>query len=124
MDTWLGAAALGIGNYVVKAKEAATSFDPTHISKLQLFVLANALDATAVAFSAISGLNVISEKDAKKSVKKATAITLKELFYNPTQQRDQLFYIPDSEYAPSFDYDFTNYTGDDSNCTRGGTYST
>ncbi|XP_068671831.1 uncharacterized protein [Montipora foliosa] len=86
-------------------------------------------DATAAAFSVISGVKIISEKDVQKQRdlgKTVTPLQIKDVFYgqlNTSQVKDEeqqpLYYIPDSAYDPQYDCDFTNYKGDDTRCFRG-----
>lgn len=85
--------------------------------------------ATAAAFSVISGVKIISEKDVRKQRdlgKTVTPLEIKDVFYgqlNTSQIKDEerqpLYYIPDSAYDPKHDYDFTNYKRDDTRCVRG-----
>ena len=86
-------------------------------------------EATAVAFSVISSVKIISEKDAQKQLaqgKTVTPLEIEDVFYgqlNTSQIMDEeqqpLYYIPDSAYDPKYDCDFTNYKGDDTRCVRG-----
>ncbi|XP_068671825.1 uncharacterized protein [Montipora foliosa] len=86
-------------------------------------------DATAAAFSVISGVKIISEKDVQKQRalgKTVTPLQIKDVFYgqlNTSKVMDEeqhpLYYIPDSAYDPQHDCDFTNYKGDDTRCVRG-----
>ena len=55
-----------------------------------------------------------------------TPLEIKDVFYgqlSTSQIKDEeqqpLYYIPDSAYDPKYDYDFTNYKGDDTRCVRG-----
>lgn len=86
-------------------------------------------EATAAAFSVISGVKIISEIDVKKQLHLGNTVTpleIKDVFYgrlNTSQINDEeqqpLYYIPDSAYDPKYDYDFTDYEGDDTRCVRG-----
>lgn len=87
-------------------------------------------EATAAAFSVISSVKIISEKDVQKQLaqgKTVTPLEIKDVFYgqlSSSQIKDEeqqpLYYIPDSAYDPKYDYDFTNYKGDDTQrCVRG-----
>lgn len=86
-------------------------------------------EATAVAFSVFSSVNIISEKDVQKQSaqgKTVTQLEIEDVFYgqlNTSQKKDEeqqpLYYIPDSTYDPNYDCDFTNYKGDDTRCVRG-----
>ena len=86
-------------------------------------------EATAAAFSVISSVKIISEKDVQKQLaqgKTVTPLEIKDVFYgqlSTSQIKDEeqqpLYYIPDSAYDPKYDYDFTNYKGDDTRCVRG-----
>jgi hypothetical protein len=86
-------------------------------------------EATAAAFSAISGVKIISEKDVEKQRelgKPVKPLEIKDIFYKKPSTywdgkgQEPLYYIPDSAYDPQYDQDFTNYKGDDEDCTRGG----
>ena len=86
-------------------------------------------EATAAAFSVFSSVKIISEKDVQKQSaqgKTVTQLDIEDVFYgqlNTSQKKDEeqqpLYYIPDSAYDPNYDYDFTNYKGDDTRCVRG-----
>ena len=86
-------------------------------------------EATAAAFSVISSVKIISENDVQKQLaqgKTVRPLEIKDVFYgqlSTSQIKDEeqqpLYYIPDSAYDPKYDYDFTNYKGDDTRCVRG-----
>ncbi|XP_031551800.1 uncharacterized protein LOC116289052 [Actinia tenebrosa] len=87
-------------------------------------------EAAAAVFSVIAGVKFVSEKDVQKQLelgKKVTPVEIKDVFYGRLSssqnqvhdQQQQLYYVPDSAYDPQYDYDFTDYKGDDTNCTRG-----
>ena len=78
-------------------------------------------------YSAITGLNFITEDEALKKSNKGeqvTQLSIRDVFYTKFDAScgAGVYYIPDSEKCddPEYDYDFTNYQGDDTNCTRGG----
>lgn len=82
----------------------------------------------AAAFSAIFGVRIICEEEAKVEIIKGNPdvkrLEIKDLFKvipkDLNRHNSPLYYIPDSAYDPQYDYDFSNHYSLAEKCTRGG----
>ena len=88
------------------------------------------MQETAAAFSALSGVQILCEKEAtiefEKCIRDVKPLDIKDVFYMPKytywdgEGEEPIFYIPDSAYDPEWDFDFTDTSADkDETYSRG-----
>ena len=88
------------------------------------------MEETAAAFSALSGVKIVCEKQAMIEIEKGNPrvkrLAIKDVFYKTKNTHwdgkgeEPIFYVPDSAYAPEWDCDFTDRSAqNDGTCSRG-----